>query len=75
MLLTVKQAAEKLRISPSLVYALAREGRLRHMRIGQQGKRGRLLFKEKDLDAFMEACSREPPEDPGEDAYRRHMRN
>jgi excisionase family DNA binding protein len=56
MVLTVKAAAAKLSVSPSLIYALAREGRLPHIRIGRVGKRGKLLFEEADIKAFKEDC-------------------
>jgi hypothetical protein len=57
-----------------MVYTLAREGRIRHLRVGKKGCRGKLLFHEKDLAAFLEECSVEPAEDPDEVAYRRHLK-
>ena len=56
-MLTTKQAAARLGISLSLLYALAAEGRIRHVRIGRNGRRGKLLFAEADLERFVEECS------------------
>jgi len=54
--LTVKQAAVRSGLSPSLVYALCAERRLPHLRLGKRGRRGRVLIEESDLAAFMESC-------------------
>ena len=50
--MTVKQAAEKLEVSPSMVYALIDEGRLPHERIGRRGKRGKIIIRDEHLEAF-----------------------
>ncbi|MCH9736499.1 MAG: helix-turn-helix domain-containing protein [Actinomycetia bacterium] len=47
-MLTVAEAAEVLRCSKSMVYALTREGRLPSVKIGQ-----RRLYAAKEVDAFL----------------------
>jgi excisionase family DNA binding protein len=54
-LLSPKEAAEYMRVSPSLVYQLCDERRILHYRVGGKGKRGKLLISPRDLDAFMES--------------------
>jgi len=54
--LTVKQAAVRSGLSPSLIYALCAERRLPHLRMGKKGRRGRVLIEESGLAAFMESC-------------------
>jgi len=51
----VKAAAEQLEISSSLAYRLVEEGRLPHRRIGQRGKRGKILIDEADLKKFIKS--------------------
>jgi excisionase family DNA binding protein len=51
--LTVKQTAERLGISPGLVYALVAAGKLTHRRIGLG--RGKILFAEEDVASFLDA--------------------
>lgn len=55
-MLTVKQAAARSGLSPSLIYALCAERRLPHLRLGKKGRRGRILIEECDLAAFMDSC-------------------
>jgi excisionase family DNA binding protein len=74
-MLTVKAAAVRAGVSASLIYALCQEGKIAHLRLGRSGKRGCIRIKEVDLDAFIEECKREPPEEQQEDSYRRHLRN
>lgn len=52
-MLSVKAAAARSGLSPSLLYQLCREKRLRHYRVGGRGRRGRLLLDEADLKAFL----------------------
>lgn len=52
----VKQAAAKLEISQSLCYRLIEEGRLKCARIGQRGKRGKIIIREPDIEAFLKEC-------------------
>lgn len=56
--LTPKQVARSLLISPSLVYRLLSEGRIRHMRVGSNG-RGAIRVLKSDLDQFVEEQMRE----------------
>ena len=41
-MLSVKQAAERARVSESLIYRWCAERRLRHYRLGGNGRRGRI---------------------------------
>ena len=50
-MLTVKQAAERLNCSPSLVYELCAKGRIRHVRIGFG--RGTIRIVEEALVEFL----------------------
>lgn len=63
-MLTPKQVAERIGVSPSLVYQLCTEGLLPHFRIGGKGKRGRLIIKAGDLDQFVESCRCEAKREP-----------
>jgi excisionase family DNA binding protein len=56
MKLTPRQAAEKIGVSESLVYQLCQEKRLPHFRVGGEGRRGKSLIDEQDLEAFMQGC-------------------
>jgi excisionase family DNA binding protein len=53
--MTVKEAAERLEISQSLCYELIAEGRLPCRRIGRRGKRGKIIIREEDIEAFSES--------------------
>jgi hypothetical protein len=54
---TVKQFAERAEISLSLAYALIEEGRVPHVRrIGQRGRRGKIVVSEEGLTKFLESC-------------------
>lgn len=48
---SVKQAAERLSVSASKVYALANARKIGHYRIG-----GKVLFDAADLDAYLATC-------------------
>lgn len=52
--MTVAEAAQRLEITPSLVYKLCREGRLPHRRLGFG--RGVIRLTEEDVAAYLEAC-------------------
>jgi hypothetical protein len=58
MKLTVKQVVERLsgQVSPSMVYQWIEQERLPHFRLGGDGKRGKILIEEGDLDAFIDSC-------------------
>jgi excisionase family DNA binding protein len=51
---TIKQAAEKLNVSPSLVYALCKGGRIRHERCGL--KRGTIRISDEALEEYRRAA-------------------
>jgi excisionase family DNA binding protein len=72
--LTVKQAAARSAVSPGLIYGLCQQGRLPHVRLGLSGRRGCIRIREYGLAALMEECRREAEDDPGDEAYRRHLR-
>jgi excisionase family DNA binding protein len=55
-MLTVKQVAERLRVSASLVYSWCEEHLLPHYRMGGKGKRGKILIEKAALDAFLQNC-------------------
>lgn len=55
-LLTIKEAAQRVGVSPSLVYEWCREQLLAHYRFGGKGRRGRILIAPSDLEAFMRQC-------------------
>jgi excisionase family DNA binding protein len=57
--LTVKQAAARLGVSPSLVYALCAAGVLAHARHGRPGRRGKIVIPEDALAAYQAACRKE----------------
>lgn len=54
-MLTVRQVAERLRISPSLVYSWCDDHLLPHYRMGGKGKRGKILIEEAALEAFLQS--------------------
>ncbi len=67
-MLNVKQAAEKMGISESLVYELCACGVLPHVRIGRPGSRGCIRLTEADIQEFLasqkvggSAAARPPP--------------
>ncbi len=51
--MTVAQAAEKIGISPSLVYELVRLGVIRHSRHGRPGKRGCIRIAEDAVSEYL----------------------
>jgi len=53
---TIKQAAERTGLSTSLLYQICAERRLPHFRLGREGKRGKILIEEVDLEAFLAAA-------------------
>ncbi|MCA9028949.1 MAG: helix-turn-helix domain-containing protein [Planctomycetaceae bacterium] len=61
MFLTVREVAERLKISPSCVYQLVESGKLAHHRIGTG--RGAIRISEDDLNNFLSATRKEaePP--------------
>ena len=57
--MTVVEAARLIGVSKSLVYRLIEEGRLSHIRVGQRGRRGKILLREPDVEAFLKGCRKE----------------
>lgn len=53
--MTVRDAARRLEISTSLCYEIIAEGRLACCRVGRQGRRGKILVTEADLQKFLES--------------------
>jgi excisionase family DNA binding protein len=62
-MLTVKEAAQRLGISESLVYEWCAEGVLPHYRFGRNGRRGRILIDETEFAAFLAGCRQERRKD------------
>ncbi len=58
-MLDVKEVAERLNVSESLVYGWIADGRLAHVRLGGRGRRGTIRVSEADLDAFLAGHKRE----------------
>ena len=69
-MLTVKEAADKLGVSPSLVYQLCKERKLRHCRIGLG--RGKVLIPEEAIEDFLKSSEVTP--DPMPSARYRHIK-
>lgn len=53
-LLTVKEVAERLKVSPAMIYLLCSRGRMPHVRVGI-GDHGTIRIEEAALAAFVEA--------------------
>lgn len=64
MLLTVKQTAERLGVSPSLVYSLIAARKLRFVRIGNG--RGRIKVSEDAIGEYLARCTFEAKEEKEE---------
>jgi excisionase family DNA binding protein len=56
--MTVKQAAERMNISPSLVYELCRLGVIKHSRHGRPGRRGTIRLSEEAIAEYVSSCQR-----------------
>jgi len=54
-MLTVKQTAEKLGVSPTTVYGLCKQRKLRHVRVGLG--RGAVRIDEKDLEDYLQGAT------------------
>ncbi len=72
-MLSVKEAAERVGVSPALVYQWCDERRLAHFRFGGRGRRGKILIDPADLDAFL-LTQKVTPRPPGDDGEFRHPR-
>ena len=62
-LLTVKEAAERMRVAAATVYLLCAQGRLVHLRVGAGG-RGTIRVREEDLQIFIEGATVQPEARP-----------
>jgi excisionase family DNA binding protein len=58
--LTMKEAAERMGISTSLLYTLCRERRIEHIRIGVRGRRGKVLIEPNAVDSFLRDATVRP---------------
>jgi excisionase family DNA binding protein len=56
---SVREAAESLGISTSLVYALIQAGVIRHTRHGRPGKRGCIRISEEAVAEYLATCERQ----------------
>ena len=72
-MLTVKQVAERLGVSESLVYEWCSEGVLPHYRFGRKGRRGKILIDETEFDAFLAGCRQEGRQDTATMPELRHI--
>lgn len=54
--LTVKEAGKTVGVSPAMIYLWCQERRLKHYRVGSEGRRGKILIDAADLEAFMQRC-------------------
>ncbi len=61
-MLTIKAAAERLGVSPSLLYGLCRAGKIRHERFGLG--RGTIRIPPEALDEYRRRCVREEADGP-----------
>ena len=53
--MTIRQAAERLEISRSLLYTLCKLGVIRHSRVGRPGKRGSIRIGEEAILEYLRA--------------------
>ena len=58
-MLSVKEVAQRLGVSPALVYALCASGKIAHERHGL--RRGTIRVSEDALAEYRKACQAEPP--------------
>lgn len=72
-MLTVKQAAEQVGISESLVYEWCAEGILPHYRFGRKGRRGKILIDETEFEAFLAGCRQKARQDTAPLPELRHI--
>ena len=59
----VKSAAKALECSPSLIYALVSERRIRFYRVGRRGKKGKIVIPDDAIEAFREAAREDLADD------------
>ncbi len=63
-MVSVREAAERLGIAISTLYDLVRQKKIAHHRVGTG--RGRILFNEEDLSAYLASCKVEAESLPRE---------
>jgi len=63
-MLSVREAARAMGVSPALVYQLCAEGMLPHYRLGGRGRRGKIVIDPAELDAYFRARRVEPEAPP-----------
>ena len=80
VMLTPRQAAERVGVSLSLVYQWVESRQLPHYRAGAKGKRGKILIAEADLNAFWESlkvaaatCEKKMPPPPMPQVKLKHV--
>jgi excisionase family DNA binding protein len=75
---TVKAAATKLNVCPSVVYDLVASGALPHYRIGRPGRRGAIRIADADLEAYLAGQKRETgpmvPQAPKRNIVLKHVK-
>ncbi|GEM_PF-4666476 len=54
--LTVKEAGNAVGVSTAMIYLWCQERRLKHYRVGSEGRRGKILIDPADLESLMEQC-------------------
>jgi excisionase family DNA binding protein len=73
-MLTVQQVADKLGVSPALVYGWVNSGTLPCYRLGQAGRRGSIRVAEADVDAFLAGQKTVTKEEPVKVKKFRHLK-
>jgi excisionase family DNA binding protein len=71
--ITVKQAAERVGVSESLIYQWCQDRRLPHLRLGKTGRRGKILILVEDFEAFLAGLKVEAGETNGPAPALRHI--
>ena len=61
--MTVQEAARRIGVSASLVYALVHEGVIPHTRHGRPGKRGTIRITDEAIEEYIAACEQVVPDD------------
>ncbi len=59
LLLSPEQVAQIFGTSQSKIYQLARDRKIRHVKLGD-GKKSSIRFREQDVEAYVNTCIKEP---------------
>lgn len=59
-MLSVKEVAQRVKVSEAIVRAWITSGKLPHYRLGAPGRRGKIAVKPEDLETFLASCRVEP---------------